>query len=299
MHFTCAALILHHNNRQLLPRVLDSLIAQEGLDAICVIDNASTDDSVVYLQAHYPKVEIIQNKENLPFGTAYNCAICQRTEDIILILNNDVIVHPGAVAHALGFLEKNPDVASVSFEGLDPKRGDQPFPSSCLPLKRFGKQLAPSRYFAHAHDEPVVCPCYLWGAACCIRREVFMQVQFDTDMDWYFEDIDLGWAITRQTGMKNVFLPSATMYHLESATSKTRFQKKQWHRMITRNALITFAKNGTAFDLLRAAPYFLYHLICRADRVALTQLLWRKFWTRPPSAVNANKRCIPVSSVNS
>lgn len=253
---SCVALILNHNGRSLLPQLFDSLVDQDGLTAICLIDNASTDDSVSFTRQHYPAVEVFQNSENLNYGTAYNRAIRTRTEDVMFIVNNDVVVHPGAIRNALNYLEHHPDVASVSFEGLDRER-DRPFPVSCPPLRRFGKELSPARAFRGPNDTPIESPCYLWGAACCIRAEMFRKIEFDEAMDWGFEDVDLGWSITRLTGMRNVFLPSATIYHLESRTAKTVFKQRQIDRMSSRNAMLSFAKNASAGELFRALPFML------------------------------------------
>ena len=277
----CAALILHHNNQQLLPPLLDSLSGQQRLDSIVVIDNASTDNSVSYLREQHPGVEIIENKENLNFGTAYNRAIATRSEDVILILNNDVIVHPGSVMAAIQFLEENNDVASVSFEGLDPKRGNTPFPCDpCQPLRTFGKILSPGRAFQSRSDAPVESPCYLWGAACAVRRDVFEQVRFDEDMSWYFEDIDLGWSIRRRTGMRNVFHPSSTIYHLESTTSLSRFKKRKIRSMSGRNALISFSKNGSVKDWFRGAPRMTFAFLRSEKRRELFGLIASNVYRR-------------------
>lgn len=236
------------------------------MTAVCLIDNASSDDSVAFTRQHYPEVEIIRNDENLNFGAAYNRAIAKRREDVIFIANNDIVVRPGSVANALRFLVEHPDVASVSFEGLDVNRSD-PFPSHCAPLKRFGKQLSPGRNFLGPADPPTESPFYLWGAAVCLWRKVVSEIQFDEAMDWGFEDVDLGWSIKRQTGMRHVFLPSATIFHLESHTVRERFRKKQIRQMVTRNAILSFAKNATSLELLRAAPQMaISFLICRRRR---------------------------------
>ncbi len=283
---TCAALVLNHNGRDLLPRLLDSLKAQAGLTAICVIDNASTDDSVSIIRQGYPDVEILINEQNLPFGTAYNRAIAARGEDIIFLANNDIVVHDNAIANALAFLEKNPDVASVSFEGLDPNRAD-PFPCSCGPLRRFGKELSPGRHFRGPNDPASPSPFYLWGAACCIRRDLFMKVQFDEEMDWDFEDIDLGWAMARQLGARHVFLPNATIFHFESSTSRNKFRSLQLKRMTTRNAILSFVKNGTVWDLLRGAPFILTNLLLLPDRRNLVGKIRQRLRSRRSGVVAA------------
>ena len=272
---TCAALILNHNGRHLLASLYDSLLTQERLTAIVLIDNASTDDSIAFTEAHYPTVEIIRNSVNLNFGTAYNRAVRTRSEDLIFIVNNDVVVHPDAVRNAVEFLESHADVASVSFEGLDPQRNGA-YGNSCPPLRRFGKELSPARHFQGPHDSPIASPCYLWGAACCIRRQIFQQIEFDEDMDWGFEDVDLGWSITRKTGMQNVFLPSSTIFHLDSHTAQKRFRRRDIERMVSRNAVLSFAKNATALELLRATPYILVNFVrFRERRPLLGQFLER------------------------
>jgi GT2 family glycosyltransferase len=276
---SCAALVLHHNNRVLLEPLFDSLLGQEALSAICLIDNASNDDSVAYTREHHPQVEIIQNQENLDFGTAYNRAIEVRNEDVIFIANNDIVVRPGSIRNALTFLQDNPDVASVSFEGLDPKRSN-PFPCECRPLIRFGKELSPARRFAGPNDPPVESPGYLWGAAACVRTEVLKKIRFDETMDWGFEDIDLGWSISRQTGMRNVFLPSATIYHLESHTVKARFRQWQIRRMLARNAILCFTKNATAGELLRALPHLIFGGIISQKRMSLAGEVARRLRVR-------------------
>jgi|694.fasta_scaffold05981_7 GT2 family glycosyltransferase len=282
----CAALILHYNNTSLLDGVLTSLRGEEGLDAIVVIDNASTDTSITHLKTHHHDVEIIQNKENLNYGTAYNRAIATRSEEIILILNNDTIVHPGSVKAAVGFLRDNLDVASVSFEGLDRNKGSQPFPCNpCGPIRKFGKVLSPGRSFSSRFDAPVDARYYLWGAACAIRKDIFMRVKFDESMDWYFEDIDLGWSIRRKTGMKNVFIPSATIYHEESTTSRSRFDELRISRMSTRNAIISFSKNGTLLDWLRGLPAILLYFLQMQDRRKLASLVFRNVLER----INCNR----------
>ncbi|MEH6408153.1 MAG: glycosyltransferase, partial [Leeuwenhoekiella sp.] len=60
-----AIVILNWNGRELLSRFLPAVIASSNEDAkVYVIDNASTDDSVVFLEENFPEVSIIQNAVN-------------------------------------------------------------------------------------------------------------------------------------------------------------------------------------------------------------------------------------------
>ncbi|MEP6820932.1 MAG: hypothetical protein ABI946_01135, partial [Chthoniobacterales bacterium] len=195
--------------------------------------------------------------------------------DLIFIANNDITVRDGSIRNALEFLVNNSDVVSVSFEGLDPARPD-PFPVRCGPLVRFGKELSPARSFEGPEDAPSESPCYLWGAAACVRRELFAQVRFDEAMDWGFEDIDLGWSLARRTGMRNVFLPSATIFHMESKTVRERFREREVWQMLTRNAILSFAKNATPLELLRALPYIATNLFrCQRPAALVREVIAR------------------------
>ena len=73
-----AVVILVWNNRKYLEEFLPSVIEySSGLADIVIADNASTDDSVFYLEANFPSIRIIRNKTNEGFTGGYNTALRQ------------------------------------------------------------------------------------------------------------------------------------------------------------------------------------------------------------------------------
>ncbi|HQS52710.1 MAG TPA: glycosyltransferase, partial [Daejeonella sp.] len=68
-----AVVILNWNGQSFLEKFLPSVIASTypGLE-IVVGDNASTDNSIEFLQSNYPTIRIIQNNENYGFAGGYN-----------------------------------------------------------------------------------------------------------------------------------------------------------------------------------------------------------------------------------
>jgi len=73
-----AVIILNWNGRKYLERFLPSLIQYSKDEAeIIVADNASTDDSILFLRSSYPDIRIIQNNENAGFARGYNLALNQ------------------------------------------------------------------------------------------------------------------------------------------------------------------------------------------------------------------------------
>src|SRR5436190_7196082 len=94
-----AIVILNWNGKaflkKFLPPVVSSLYPNKR---IIVADNASSDDSVNFLQQQYPQVEIIQNNSNEGFAKGYNTALKQVKADYYVLLNSDVEVSPNWIA---------------------------------------------------------------------------------------------------------------------------------------------------------------------------------------------------------
>lgn len=84
------------NGRKLLEVNLPAAIAavQMATDnwEVIVVDDASTDDTLAYLSAHFPAVRCIANKKNAGFSPTINRGIMAATKDLILLLNNDVLL---------------------------------------------------------------------------------------------------------------------------------------------------------------------------------------------------------------
>ena len=88
-----AVVILNWNGRELLEQFLPSVVKFSKEEAtIYVADNASTDNSVVFVNENFPEVTIIQNSSNGGYAKGYNDALKNLTEDIFVLLNSDVEV---------------------------------------------------------------------------------------------------------------------------------------------------------------------------------------------------------------
>lgn len=57
---------------------------------IIVVDDASTDDSVVYLKKHFPQIKVVQLRRNNRYAAACNAGVAEASGDILMLLNNDV-----------------------------------------------------------------------------------------------------------------------------------------------------------------------------------------------------------------
>ena len=87
-----AIVILNWNGKKILEQFLPSVVEYSEKATIYVADNASTDKSIQYLKEKFNKVTIIQNKTNGGYAKGYNDALKNVTEDLLILLNNDVEV---------------------------------------------------------------------------------------------------------------------------------------------------------------------------------------------------------------
>ncbi len=76
---------------------LESLRTSSTKVDVVVVDNASTDETVQYIQGNYPEVHLIQSERNLGFGQANNVGMRYALEhkaDYVYLLNQDAYVYP-------------------------------------------------------------------------------------------------------------------------------------------------------------------------------------------------------------
>lgn len=86
--------ILNWNGKGLLQKFLPSVIEFSKRDwaEVIVADNASTDDSIAFLQDTYPDIQLIQLDQNYGFAEGYNRALNQLSHSYFVLLNSDVEV---------------------------------------------------------------------------------------------------------------------------------------------------------------------------------------------------------------
>ena len=63
-----AVVILNWNGKQLLEQFLPSVVQFSKEATVYIADNASTDDSVAFVKAHFPEVSIVVNPTNTGYA---------------------------------------------------------------------------------------------------------------------------------------------------------------------------------------------------------------------------------------
>lgn len=107
-----AVVILNYNGRNYLEKFLPGVLASAyGNKKIIVADNASTDDSVIFLQQNFPSVEIILLGKNFGFAEGYNQALARVSADYYVLLNSDVEVTKDWIEPVIDLMERDERIA--------------------------------------------------------------------------------------------------------------------------------------------------------------------------------------------
>ena len=111
---TLSIVVVSFNAREHLERCLESLASAppEMPPGVVVVDNASHDGSADAAR-RVAGVKVIELDRNVGFAAANNVGIRATAGDLILLLNSDTIVPPGAIDRLCARLAAHPDAAAA------------------------------------------------------------------------------------------------------------------------------------------------------------------------------------------
>ncbi|HRF20259.1 MAG TPA: glycosyltransferase, partial [Chitinophagaceae bacterium] len=192
---------------------------------VIVADNGSTDDSLSFLQLHYPGIRTILFKENYGFAKGYNEALKQVKADYYVLLNSDVEVQPGWLEPMVELLEKDRSIAACQPKILSwhNKKLFEYAGAAGGWLDEYGYPFAKGRVFdiceedkgQYDQSEPIF---WASGASLFIRPAVYHAVKgFDEYFFAHQEEIDLCWRI-QLAGHKIYSCPASVVYHVGGGT---------------------------------------------------------------------------------
>ncbi|WP_232548858.1 glycosyltransferase [Propioniciclava soli] len=135
------AVVVAWNRRDLLARTLDGLAAQERpVDAVVVIDNASTDDSAALASSHPVVSEVLTLPRNTGgaggFAAGVAVALQRHAADRVWLMDDDTVPLPGALAALLDAWAAHPGPVTLAASRADWHDGRE-HPMN-TPRERFG-----------------------------------------------------------------------------------------------------------------------------------------------------------------
>lgn len=255
---TVAVVSVSYGSEVELGAMLGSLPAASSMPLLVVVadnrpESGTTRDVVLGAGGTYDAMP-----SNLGYGGAINEAVRGLPGHIewVMITNPDVVFHAGAIDRMLEAGAATPDIGAVG--PVVRNEDGTVYPSArAVPGFRVGSGHAlfsnvwptnpwTRRYHAASSTDSERDAGWLSGSCVLVRRAAFDEVGgFDEGFFMYFEDVDLGFRLTR-AGWRNRFTPAAEVTHTgghstagESAAmirahhrSAERFIRKKYDRAL-------------------------------------------------------------------
>jgi len=231
-------IIVNWNAKKYLKSCIDSLLAQTYQNyEIIVVDNASTDDSVKFLEKEFSSVKIIKNKKNLGFAEGNNIGIKNSKADLIALFNPDALADKEWLSILVSKLQSSEKIAAVA--GKIFYLGDEYGKNAVFcTWPKIDPYSATASNFHNNEQESKVD--YVTGAAMLVKKEAIQRVGlFDPGFFLYFEETDWCARMIR-AGYDLVYVPNAKAWHKVSASindsgKKTYYMERARIRFATKN----------------------------------------------------------------
>jgi GT2 family glycosyltransferase len=248
-----AVVIPSWNSADLLPRCLDSLAGQGALE-VFVVDNGSTDGTVELLRER--GIPHLTLPENRGFAVAMDLGVERTRAPLVLALNADTELEPGAVAALVAPMAEDPGLAGVAplilqveGEARDPAAARVYSAGQALTKDGRAYELGAGEPRAEVTvgREEIFGVC---GAACLLRRSAFEELGgYDRSFFSFYEDVDLN-VRARVAGWRFESAPEAIVWHRGNASWQANAPTPgAWNaRLVARNRLVTqirFVEAGT------------------------------------------------------
>lgn len=242
----CDVIVVNYNVGTLLGECVASAF-REGARRVIVVDNASTDGSLAYLDEcpADTRLSIIRNQRNMGFASACNTGVGVSSAGALLFLNPDCVLLPGSLQGMMEALHADTATGMVGGFLCNPDGSEQPGGRRVFPTPRraFVRAFGLSRldgvfptlcadFLLHREPlptEPAAVEA-ISGACMLVKREALKSVGL-WDEGYFLHCEDLDWCMRfKLKQWRVVFVPQARVMHWRGACSRNRPFFVEWHK---------------------------------------------------------------------
>ncbi len=222
---------------------------------IILVDNASEDASVSFVQSNYPQVKIMECPENFGFAMGCNLGSKIATGDLVVLLNNDAVVTPDWLHRMiLDFQDHWPRIGVLSSSVKSNKGAGEKNGQDFRTLNILGNPV--EGFF---EDPQTVF--YPEGCALMVPRFLIADDPLDSDYFIYQEDVYLGWKF-RLAGRQVRKSSTAKVFH-EPGGTMSRFHGWKTIYYQTRNRWLNLFLFYDTANLLKILPWIAGEALAR------------------------------------
>jgi GT2 family glycosyltransferase len=233
-----SVVIPNYNGKHLFEKYFDhnfNVLKSLSQDVqIIVIDDASTDESVDYLEKNYgDKILLLQKDSNTGFSDTCNLGIARATNDLIFLLNTDVTVETDYFEKLYKYFDLEDTFGVMGrIIGMD----DDLIREAARSPKIMGRKIKSGDFF-HVSDRDSFTPTfYLSGAIALMDTKKLKAMSGFNEMfnPYYCEDQELSIRAWR-LGWKCYYEHNAVCRHEVSASTKNHNHKRAIKKIHFRN----------------------------------------------------------------
>lgn len=227
---TISVIIVSWNVRDLLAECLASLPAahHDPLEII-VVDSASSDGTAEMVRQRFPAVRLLAQADNVGFSRGCNIGLQAAQGDLLLLLNPDTHVLPGAITALATALIANPAAGlagPLTFNGdgsvQSTRRRFPDFWTGVFDtswLQRFAPRRIASYQMRDLPDDGQYVVDWVQGSALLLRRALYERIGgLDESYFMYSEELDWCWR-ARAAGWEALYVGSAHIVHYGGRSS--------------------------------------------------------------------------------
>ncbi|MEE8587507.1 MAG: glycosyltransferase [Acidobacteriota bacterium] len=261
----CSVIVLNWNGRHLLEESLPALKraveAAGGEHEVLVVDNGSQDDSIAWLQENFPEFRLLALERNLGFAEGNNQGVQAASQDIAVLLNNDMIVEEDFLPPLLEAF-RDPDLFAASAQIFFPPGKRRQETGNTQGGLRKGLLELRHDPVSEAHLKRGYLP-VLWGGggSTAFHRGRFLELGGFSRLfsPLYVEDADLSYRAWRR-GWKVVAAARSRVLHKHRSSSSSRFSQDQIRDLMEERKLWYLWKNYPMGELIPHFALFAGHL---------------------------------------
>lgn len=185
---------------------------------VLLVDNASPDGSGERLHESYPELPYLQTGENLGYAGGNNRGIdwaLAHGADLVLILNNDTVVHPRMISRLVAALESHPEAGAVAPKILRHDAPDRIWIAGGVlsKVKAVGLHRREGMVDDCTADRGTEAVTFISGCCMLITADALQEVGgFNEGFFAYIEDVELSIRLMKK-GYGLLYEPSARLLH--------------------------------------------------------------------------------------
>lgn len=223
-----------------LPSVVDAANAFSILAQIIVVDDGSSDNSLLVLEQYFPNIKVVAHKENMGFSEAVHTGVHAAQTELLFLLNSDVQMNVNCLQPLASYFSEV-DVFSVcplilSETGIVTRHSWNRRQFKFGRFKPTEWDLTQALSLRKIQKLPTL---YASGGSMMVRKSMFLELNGFHSLykPFYSEDFDLGLRAWRR-GWRSYFEPSVSVVHQSKGSIKENVRRTYVKQVRRRNNYI-------------------------------------------------------------